>query len=335
MKKRNVAMLSFLLVAVMLLSVGCAAAEDWDSMWNSAVKMGEKLNDPQVQQLTEEMIDAIRENDPEAAKAVITAEVDPAAVEQVVSQLYPAFADMDVYTLQAANIQKNKNLGTDVTNTAIRYLLAGGKNTPGELRFYVDVTHSSQEPQCLKGFHVTDYQEIIYSGTLTTMADANGAQWAMLLIGALELAFVIWMFVDCCMHKMEKKWLWLLLTGLAMFSFQVISGSGQFHVRYNVGWIMSYSMLRLSSQGEVFFQLLIPIGAIVYAILRKKLFADYEKRNTPVVMPEAAVGAAVYPECEPEAVEAAVYPECEPEAGLPGQLEGPQQEDLPQSDENV
>ena len=47
MKKKNVAMLSFLLVAVMLLSVGCAAAEDWDSMWNSAVKMGEKMNDPQ------------------------------------------------------------------------------------------------------------------------------------------------------------------------------------------------------------------------------------------------------------------------------------------------
>lgn len=300
MKKRNVAMLSFLLVAVMLLSMGCAASEDWDSMWNSAVKMGEKMNDPQVQQLTEEMINAIRENDPEAAKAVITAEADPAVVEQVVSQLHPAFADMDVYTLQAANIQKNKNMGTGVTNTVIRYLLAGGKNTLGQLRFYVDVTHSTQEPQCLKGFYVTEYQEIIYSGTLTTMAGANGAQWAMLLIGALELIFVIWMFVDCCLHKMEKKWLWLLLTGLAMFSFQVISSSGQFHVRYNVGWIMSYSMLRLSSQGEVFFQLLIPIGAIAYAIMRKKLFAGYEKRHAPVVIPDSMTGSAPEQQIQPQ-----------------------------------
>jgi len=315
MKKKNVAMLSFLLVAVMLLSVGCAAAEDWDSMWNSAVKMGEKMNDPQVQLLTEEMIDAIRENDPEAAKAVITAEVDPAAVEQVVSQLHPAFADMDVYMLQAANIQKNKNLGTDVTNTAIRYLLAGGKNTPGELRFYVDVTHSSQEPQCLKGFHVTEYQEIIYSGTLTTMADANGAQWAMLLIGALELAFVIWMFVDCCLHKMEKKWLWLLLTAMGIIAFTVSADNGGVRLNFNVGFFFNlYTSLALYSNGAMQLRLMIPVGAIAYAVIRKQLFADYEKTQLPQ--------PAVFPEGQLPDVPEVPQPEApQSEEPLPAQTE--------------
>lgn len=286
MKKRYVFAVCLLMAAILLLSAGCAATDEWDSMWNSALRLGEKVDDPQVRQLTEAMIDAIRENDVEAAENIISPDLDRTAVAQVVAQIYPVFADMDVYTLQAANIQRNKNLGTDVTSTSIRYLLAGGKDTPGQLRFYVDVSHSSQQPQHLIGFHVTEYQEVFYTGTVATMDGANAVQWAMLVISMAELAFVIWMFVDCCLHKMEKKWLWLLLTGLAMFSIQLVAGSGQFHVRYNVGWLMSYSMLRLGSDGSVFFQLLLPVGALVYAIIRKKLFADYEKRHAaPVSIP--------------------------------------------------
>ena len=74
---------------------------------------------------------------------------------------------------------------------------------------------------------------------------------------------------------MKKKWLWLLLIALGYMIFSLIVTQEQFRVGMNVGAILNYTSLIRYSTGGFTLRLMIPVGAIVYLICRKTLFAKY------------------------------------------------------------
>ena len=99
----------------------------------------------------------------------------------------------------------------------------------------------------------------------------------LVIVRFLEMAFAVCVFVDCCRHKMKKKWLWLLFIALGYLIFSVISTPEQFKIGVNAGVFLSYTSLIRYSTGGFVFRFMIPIGAIVYLICRKSLFAKYEQ----------------------------------------------------------
>lgn len=292
MKARRILVL---LVLAALLLAGCSnAVNDWDTMWDLALQLDAAVDDPQIRQLTEAMIDAIREDDVNAAYNLLVPGLDRDQFDSIYLQLKQLFKDMDVYMLVASQINKNTNMGSGGTITSIRYMLSGGKNAAGEIRVFVDVAQSSEYPQQLYGFYINEYEEVTQTGTFTTMKGANAGQWVMLFVGLLETGFMVWMFVDCCTHKVRKKWLWLLLIALGVF---VISASVDNGVRlnFNVGLYFNvYTAAIAYSNGAYLLRIMVPVGAIVYQIKRKALFAKAVE-----VQPEQAELAAQPEQVQP------------------------------------
>ena len=95
--------------------------------------------------------------------------------------------------------------------------------------------------------------------------------------------------------------LWLLLIALGYVILSVIATPEQFRINFNVGAFLSYTSLICYSTGGATCQVVIPVGAIVYLSMRKKLFAGYEaemQQKTVQQMPgeEKTDEQAVLPE---------------------------------------
>ena len=257
-----------LLCALLLLLAGCnTAPTDWESLQQSADMYGDALEDPQLRQDATAMLDLIiageEEKSYEMVKDVITREDFQAPYDLMREHLKTVTA----YELRAAYKSTRVQDGADVVS--IRFLM-----TAGEERFLVEAARS-EEFTGLAGFYLSPYVELQQNGTLGTMENADWMQWAFLVAGCLEMVFVVIVLVDCCRHKMEKKWLWILLILAGSLSVLLMATDNGLKVNYNYGLFFSHTALIRYSTGGFMLRLYLPAGAIAYAALRKKLFATY------------------------------------------------------------
>ena len=269
-----------LLLVMLLLLTGCGAKDEWEARLNAA----DMLEDAQLRADTERMLDAVIADDYQAAWDAIYQQVDAVEFRRVYVQIQPILQGVTQYELTPSNY--NKTVRNGVAFISVRYRM-----TAGDLQFLVDVSRV-EGYEGLTAFNLTEYVPVVTTGTLGNMQGANGWQWALLIVGFLEMAFAVCVFVDCCRHKMKKKWLWLLFIALGYLIFSVISTPEQFKIGVNAGVFLSYTSLIRYSTGGFIFRLMIPAGAIAYLICRKSLFAKYEQlrqqKETQTQMEETA-----------------------------------------------
>ena len=253
------------LALVLLLSAGCGAKDEWEAAEKATGKLSDKIEDPQLRSDTKKLLDAMIADDYDTAWDAIYEGVNEADFRQMYTSLQPYLVGMEQYTLVAS-----KSVVNGVSTITVRYMM-----TAGEEKFLVDVARI-EGYEGLTAFYLNEYQPVTITGTLGNMQGANAAQWIFLAIGILEIIFAIWVFVDCCRHKIRRKWLWLLLIALGYVILSVIATPEQFRINFNVGAFLSYTSLICYSTGGATCQVVIPAGAIVYLSMRKKLFAGYE-----------------------------------------------------------
>ena len=256
-----------LAMLMLLLLAGCGAQDEWDAALKMADKLEGVVEDAQLRADAEQLLDALIADDYASAWDAICQEMDAAEFKKVYEEIQPLLSGVTQYELTPSNINKGTNNG--VAYVSVRYMM-----TAGERRVFVDVSWT-EGYQGLTAFRLTDYVPVVTTGTLGNMQGANAAQWTFLVIGILELIFAIWVFVDCCRHKIRRKWLWLLLIALGYVILSVIATPEQFRINFNVGAFLSYTRLLCYSTGGATCQVVIPVGAIVYLSMRKSLFAKY------------------------------------------------------------
>ena len=92
----------------------------------------------------------------------------------------------------------------------------------------------------------------------------------LIVVSILSFAFVIWMFVDCLRRKMKLKVLWAILIFLGI-AFTIASGE-QTGFKFAIGlMIESNSIVADPSIMSVITKFVVPVGAILYLCLRKRL----------------------------------------------------------------
>ena len=107
-----------------------------------------------------------------------------------------------------------------------------------------------------------------YTGTLTTLDGANAVQWGILALSALTLAFILYCLVDCCKHRVKNKALCILFILAGMLTLTIKGGN----IHINLSLLsLTYSHLRLYSDGDYVLQLVAPIGSILYLALRSQI----------------------------------------------------------------
>lgn len=231
----------------------------------------------EVREMTEDMIDAIIANDRDTAYALMKNATTEAEFDVFFNGIHPYFKDVESYTLTMIGVKIN------VVNGVTRYT-AVYRMTAGEVQYDITVGTSS-DMEGLYGFHITSAgsNDVRFTGTLTTMKGANAAQWVLLVVGLATYAFLIAVLVDCCRQKIKQKWLYILIIVLGSVAMLfTVQSSG---VNFNINFlnILSYTALMIyqNPADAVQLRILLPVGAIVYLCLRKRLIAKAQEVPVP------------------------------------------------------
>ena len=166
----------------------------------------------------------------------------------------------------------------------------------------------------LKFNEVTDFIK-------TTDAYVPVVQIILYVYAALAIGFTVWMLVDCIKRKMKvgHKVLWIILSLLSV-AFTLTLGTTNLHISFSPGLFFSLSEIRADPTIQaVITSVFVPVGAIVYFFLRKRLTLrpKTEEATDSVLdtddLPEASPSSASVPPADgasetPETPTA----ECEP-----------------------
>ena len=272
------------LVILLLLLAGCGAQDEWEAAEKAAGLVSDVTEDSQLRADTEKLLDAMIANDYAAAWDAVYEGADAAEFRKMYIELQPHLLQIEDYELVVSNI--NKTVRNGVSTVSVRYMM-----TAGDLRLFVDAARV-EGYEGLTGFYLNEYVPVVTTGTLGSMQDANALQWIVLVMGMLGIAFTVWMFADCCCHKLRRKWLWLLFIALGYLLIHLIATPEQFRVNFNAGVYLSYTSLICYSTGGFTLRVTIPVGAVVYLICRKKLFAKYAQIQQQKGMEDQPVAAA-------------------------------------------
>lgn len=237
-------------------------------------------DDPEIRRGVEAFLDGLMANDADAAYGAVYSGIGRDEFDTALEQMVLCVEGMADYALELMHYNYSNRNGTVTIQTTYR-MTAGEKS--------VIVTASRIEGyEGLTGIHVVPEEQtnLRHTGTPGHMAGADAAQWAVLVLGLLVCGFVIWMVVDCCRRKIRRKVLWLLLIilGAMILSFTVSSTSVNF--RFNFGLYVQLSSLIRYGDGSTRLSLVVPVGAIIYFAMRKKLSAP--KQPQPEIMGAAA-----------------------------------------------
>lgn len=215
------------------------------------------------------LIDAFIAGDSEAAYAVFVSEMDKEEFLQSFPVICQYLEGVETYELTQTGWHaeyKNGVSGYEAT-FAMKTNIGDFQITAVEIEGYEGIYN----------FNIA-YEEDLnpsFTGTITTLAGSNPLQIFMLLLSAVCLAFVIVMLVDCCKHKMKYKPLWIILILCGMIAFKVSFSEEAVNFNTNISLtFFAYSYLKIYETGAFVFNLLLPAGALIYLIFRKKILAS-------------------------------------------------------------
>lgn len=227
----------------------------------------------QAKALCAQMTDAILADDAEAAYAIVSDACTEDEFATVYESILPLFQGIASYELRQAGFQSKMENGV-VSYTATCYVVC-----EGEERLAVEVA-TVDGYEGLTQYTVVEAAALKYTGSLTTIGEFNPVQWGLLIYSALCIALVVLMILDCIRRTLNAKVLCILLILLGHLKISAVSAEG-LSASFRIGGFLPFSKLLLYGNGAWELTLFLPVGAVVYFLLRKWLTAHYEKPLPP------------------------------------------------------
>lgn len=232
-------------------------------------------------------LDAAISEDAPAARNVLAAEMDEDAFAKAFPIICEYISGVNTYTLTQTGFNSGIDNGlsyyeaiftmkTNVGNFEVRAM---------EVEGY----------EGLYNFNITSEEDLnpSYTGTITSIKGSNAFQILILLFSAVCIAFIIFALIDCCKHKMKYKPLWIIIILFGVVAFTVTLNNTDINFKARVAaMLFSYSYLQIYETGALIFNLSIPVGAIVYFFLRKKLYASATVKEEEQIPPEETAESA-------------------------------------------
>ncbi len=261
----------FLLIAVLLLVItlclsGCSA-------------ILESVEDTQIRKYTQGMLDAIIAKDFDTAYTFVEDAVTKDVFAREYTRMEALLYDVESYELKFIGFSSNTNFqnGKTFKNTNYTYEMAENDD---KYIVYVNTNSDYQKLSCfdVKAFESTN---LYYTGTINKMGDATAFQWVMLLSNLLTLGIAVFAVIDCAKNKIKLKALWIIIIILGMLTFGVSITSATLRANFSLGLFMNYSSLIKYGDGSLKFSIMLPVGAIVYLILRNTLIKKATTKPQP------------------------------------------------------
>ena len=220
-----------------------------------------------ARELTEAFLDAVFANDSEAAYAVIAPGTNQDGFSQVFPKMVSLFEGAESYTLKQTGWHTSLNDG--VQQSTMTYAL-----TTNEENVFVVQSTFVEGYEGIYLINLKDTKWVTQKAKTLTPLNIG-----LIILSVLAIAFSVWMLVDCIKRKVPKKPLWILLILLGVNLSLTIMPE-----RINFNWAIGL-FLKLSGVNADIYQnlltisALLPIGAIVYFIVRKHITKKEPKNN--------------------------------------------------------
>lgn len=232
---------------------------------------GDTEKNDQAKSLTEQFVNSVVADDADAAFSLMTPGVDKTEFDSFFVIIRGYFEGAKDYELNQTGW--NVNINNGVSSYRVTFTV----NTDNGAEIEVETT-------------IVEGYENIYHIHFTPIKSSDSAlpilfpfQMGALALSLAEIAFCIWMIVDCAKRNIKKKALWIILI-LVGVSVGLSVGQG-IHFDWLIGLVIGGSSVTTSG-GLVSFEVMIPVGAIIYFILRKKM-------TTPTSVSDAQNNAAI------------------------------------------
>lgn len=206
---------------------------------------------------TEAMIEALVENDKDTARALL----GEACSDEDFDEVYPTFVEVfgGIGEYEISGLGFNRGVKNGISYNNMTLLISTEK---GELQIFVE--ERSDIPDVLSSFYVSEY-----NAAKAPDGSVIVGQIILLLLSIAELGFVIWMTVDCAKRKIRKKALWIILILLANVVFKLTVGAGK--ISFNLSLFFGISSLSVLNTGGFVISLSVPLGAILWLIMRDRI----------------------------------------------------------------
>lgn len=242
----------------LLLTLCLVGLSSCSQMAESVLTMvGDKAEASGADALARQFIDGLLTNDPEKSHAVFVEGVEMAQVLEIFPAMQKVLPEVDAYTLTP--ISWNSNTSNGVTQTTFQFQLVMSEQT-----FMVQTLQVSNM-EGLYNIHIAPYtpQEV-------TVSENPVIDVIFMLISVATTVFVIWALVDCCRHKIRRKWLMVLLILLGNVLLLLAMNGSQLSFSLRLGLSLNATSLTLR-EGGFYLRLQVPIGALIYLLRRKHL----------------------------------------------------------------
>ena len=218
-----------------------------------------KESNAELEALGRAFIDSIIADDYDTAYSYVSEVADEEAFRELYGNVRKMLGGETEYTLKLTGWRGKVAQGVSTHTVAYTMTLANGER--------IQVTFAqTQGIEGLSAFYIAPDSSAKTSGVISVIAK--------MLIGVLSIAVIIFtvlMIVDCAKRKIKLKALWIIIILLGISLGMSISGSN-LSLNGFIGLMVSMSKISMA-QGGFSIKLMIPVGAIVYFFVRKKLRA--------------------------------------------------------------
>ncbi len=248
-----------IILTVLMLCSGCTAVL-------------QELENAEIRQSTEAMLDSLIADDFQTAYSLVKNICTAEDFKPTFTQMQEFLENTDDYALKLLSIYTNSSISN---GQKLRSVSSVYEMTTNHNRIIVSV--SMDDRIGLSSFYLTPYENTDYyfTGTLDNLKNTSGAQWCFLLFNVIVIGLTVYALVDCCRQKIKKKALWILLLILGFVSLGATISPTGFRFNLNFGWITAYSALIRYGSGTVVLRLMLPVGTIIYFIMRQSILKDH------------------------------------------------------------
>ena len=247
---------SLFLCAILLLSIvfgGCSIAEE--SVESRA--------------LCETFVDHVIQDDYTSAYEMIQAVASEEEFQPLWRSMRDVLKNSESYELQQKSWYKNWNNG--VTTTQVLFEITTNDGKICQMLIY-----TMDDLEGIAGLNFLDSTDFVEK---TNFVDTVNI---VLIIFTLAcFAFTIWMFVDCLKRRLKNKVLWAIIT-LCYIGCSLTTGASVFKFYFRFSLLAGLTNISADRAAlAISVNVLLPIGALIYFLLRKRLTLPEEKPAQP------------------------------------------------------
>lgn len=231
-------------------------------------------------QYLEQILDMAESGDTEGIRSLyIEGTADNKQIDREIQMIMDTWDGSQEYTFKKTGLSINTNSSNGFKTKEVECTYRIQTDDNQKLVMQLERAELPNGENGLVSIYMKHMGTLAPQGSLTTIGQWNILQWGLFF---LSIAMIVWTAVTaviCCRQRPRYRWVWLALILLAYLyvGFYVSAEEGGHMLRFEwrAAFIGFSKFLRYTNQ-SIRFRLCLPVGTIVYWLMKKKLEQDKE-----------------------------------------------------------